>query len=431
MQNPLIKYLKTTEGHMVVFYMEHNRVYCRRQTIEGWHPPLCIAEGVATFSLCAYEGYTYLLYPTTNGRLLLAASMDLEHWQHRPLWQEGDRRWQNTACFMTPQKDALHLIYAQKEMDSAYAVLEYSIFQKGTWQSHYQISPFLPMLGSPFLARRLGENHIILYYRTQRNTICAREVLLSPFTLGSPVPLLQMNGQCIDISILEDAQTIHMLYIVRTLFRTQVVYRYKQSTNVSRPYVVWEGGSCEHCLLYQEADHLVLFWTVGMQPMRCTCDIAQNGIQNSLFGRVEQCRFPFPMQCVKGELICTTEQGYFATEQLGDRQNGYYPVLWEPTQEMEEAELQAASTDLCFAKQDIQEAGEKEEIEELRALLAQRSEEISTVNAKWKAQVENLEQKLQQLEQEQKNNINDKSDIGNINHSNQIEDAEKIDDTTL
>lgn len=427
MQNPLVKYLKTAEGHIAVFYMEHNRVYCRRQSMAGWHPPLCVAEGVATFSLCAYEGYTYLLYPTTDGRLLLAASMDLEHWQNRPLWQEGGRRWQNTACFMIPQKDALHLIYAQKEPENAHAVLEYGVFQKGMWQSQYQISPFLPMLGSPFLGRRLGENHVILYYRTQRNTICAREILLSPFTLGSPVPLLQMNGQCIDISILEDAQTIHMLYIMRTLFRTQVVYRYKNSTNVSRPYVVWEGGNCEHCLLYQESNRLVLFWTAGMQPMRCTCEIAQNGLQGSLFGRIEKCTFPFPMQCVKGERISTTQQGYFATEQLGDRQNGYYPVLWEQQVDTEQAELQAASTDMCYTNPDVAEREKLEEIEELRSLLAQRSEEISAVNAKWKAQVEILEQQLQTLEQERKNNTNN---INNININN-TDNTKQIEDTSV
>ena len=410
MQNPLIKYLKTAEGHMAVFYMEHNRVYCRRQSLEGLQPPLCIAEGVAAFSLCEYEGYVYLLYPTTDGRLQLAASIDLQHWQNRPLWQEGDRRWQNTACFMIPQKDALHLIYAHKEIENPYAILEYSMFQKGRWQSHYQISSFLPMIGSPFLGRRLGENHIILYYRIQRNTICAREILLSPFTLGSPVPLLQMNGQCIDISILEDAQTIHMLYIVRNLFRTQVVYRYKRSTNVSRPYVVWEGGNCENCLLYQEENHLVLFWTVGMQPMRCTCDIEQNGMQSSFFGPIENCMFPFPMQCVKGELI--SSQACFATEQLGDRQNGYYPVLWgkpnQPT--MEQVEIQAASAEMCFTKSDT------EEVEELRSLLAQRSEEISAVNAKWSAQVEHLEKKLKDLEQE-------------IQNKNPIESVEPTDES--
>lgn len=397
MQNPLIKYLKTAEGHMAVFYMEHNRVYCRKQSLEGWEPPFCIAEGVATFSLCEYEGYTYILYPTTDGRLLLAASIDLKHWQNRSLWQEGGRRWQNTACFMIPQKDALHLIYAHKEVEHAYAVLEYGMFHKGAWQSHYQIGAFLPMLGSPFLGRRLGENHIILYYRTQRNTICAREILLSPFTLGSSVPLLQMNGQCVDISILEDAQTIHILYIVRNLFRTQVVYRYKNSTNVSRPYVVWEGGNCEHCLLYQEANHLVLFWTVGLQPMRCTCDMEQNSMQNSFFGRIEKCMFPFPMQCVKGELIDTTANAFFAAEQLGDRQNGYYPVLLEKQSHMEPAEIQAASAESCCVKPDT------EEIETLRTLLAQRNEEISAVNAKWSAQVENLEKKLQELEQESQN----------------------------
>lgn len=104
MQNPNVKYLKTPQGDIAVFSLEHNRLWCRRQTADGRYTPFCIAEGVSAFSLCQYESYTYLLYPTTDGRLILSASSDLMQWEPRPLWQAGDKRWQNTYCFMGAPK---------------------------------------------------------------------------------------------------------------------------------------------------------------------------------------------------------------------------------------------------------------------------------------------------------------------------------------
>jgi len=80
MQNPNVKYLKTPQGDIAVFSLEHNRLWCRRQTSDGRYTPFCIAEGVSAFSLCQYESYTYLLYPTTDGRLILSASSDLMQW---------------------------------------------------------------------------------------------------------------------------------------------------------------------------------------------------------------------------------------------------------------------------------------------------------------------------------------------------------------
>ena len=39
MQNPNVKYLKTPQGDIAVFSLEHNRLWCRRQTSDGRYTP--------------------------------------------------------------------------------------------------------------------------------------------------------------------------------------------------------------------------------------------------------------------------------------------------------------------------------------------------------------------------------------------------------
>ena len=69
----------------------------------------------------------------------------------------------------------------------------------------------------------------------------------------------------------------------------------------------------------------------------------------------------------------------------------------EPVQQ-----LQAASTDTTITSDFSSDSTErKDELEELRCLLAQRSEELSAVNARWKAQVDALQQQLQLLQDTQ------------------------------
>lgn len=383
MQNPNVKYLKTPQGDIAVFSLEHHRLWCRRQTTDGRYTPFCIAEGVSAFALCQYDSYTYLLYPTTDGRLILSASADLMQWEPRPLWQAGDKRWQNTYCFMAPQKDAFHLFYAVSQPQSGNGIIEYSLFQKGQWQAPYQIDHFLPLPGAPFLGRRLGENHLILYYRSHRSTISAREIRLSPFTQGSLTPLIQAGGTCMDFSILEDHQQLHILYLNRNLFRNQVVYRCKQGSTVGRPFVLWESGTlCDHCLIYRQEDKLILFWCANGLPMRCTCE---NGIA---IGPVERCTFPFPLQSLKSELIGAASSDLYAAEAIGDLQNNFHPAIFSENAPIMQQQLYAASAPAQPREE------ENNELEELRSLLSQRSEEISAVNARWKAQVDALQQKL-------------------------------------
>ena len=175
---------------------------------------------------------------------------------------------------------------------------------------------------------------------------------------------------------------MHILYLSRNLFRNQVVYRCKQGSAVGRPFVLWESGSaCDHCLVYRQQDKIILFWCANGLPMRCICE---NGTS---IGPVERCTFPFPLQSLKGEFIGASDP--FASEAIGDRQNNFHPAIFsENTQPLSQPQLYAAS-----APSQVREE-KNDELEELRTLLSQRSEEISAVNAKWKAQVDALQEKL-------------------------------------
>ncbi len=394
MQNPYVKYCKTSQT-FALFYMQNNNIYCRTQMADVWCAPYCVAEGVTSFSVCYYDTYVYLLYPTTDGRLILSASMDFVQWQERSLWQNANTlQWQNSHFFIIPQTDTFHVVYAKTKDIQGISTLYYTKFQKGQWQSPYQIDRFLPMAGTPFQARRLSENHIILYYRQQRNIIHAREILLHPFTLGSITPLIQTNTPCIDFSILEDKEHLHLLYAVRSLFRTQIIYRYKQVHSISQPIVLWEGNTCEQCLLYREHNNLVAFWTANGKPMRCVCQT------DHTFGVIEQYTAPFPMQCMKAELICdTTQPSTFCTELFGDRQNHFLPVLFSFAPP--EHSLCTASAQNSFKtppQTNTNPTKEQEEIHELKQLLTQRTEEISAVNAHWQSKVTQLEQQLAALQ---------------------------------
>ena len=309
--------------------------------------------------------------------------------------RNGSYPTEHTKFFLLPTQEAFHIIYHLPTEATGIDSLVYSVFRNGQWEKPYQIDRFMPMKQTPFLARRLGDAHIILYYRTGRNILSAREMLLSPYTIGSVTPLVQTPTPCTDLSVINDSEKIHMLYIVRNLFRTQVVYQYKHTAAISTPRILWEDANCENCLAYQENGRLILMWTVNGQPLRC---ISENG--GTSFGTVERYVEKFPAHCIKGELLGATEKDLNAAECYGNGQHGYIPVVFTPSPLPEPPKAaEQVETEYSKAYTALQ-ASHKKQLEEFSVLLEQRSDEIATVNARWKTQLERMEQEISALRQE-------------------------------
>ena len=398
MQNPHVKYLKTKTGHFHLFYYEYGNIFCRSYTANGWGIPQRVAEKTAPlFSLCEYENTAYLLYSAAEGHLFLATSQDFSQWEHRSLL-EGIRSHERTKFFLLPTEDSFHLIYHLPTEATGIDSLVYTSLQNGQWEKPYQIDRFMPYSKTPFFARRLSREHIILYYRTGKNVLSAREMLLSPYTMGSVTPIIQTPSPCIDLSIVNDNERIHMLYIVRGMFRTQIVYQYKHTSAISTPRILWEDSNCDHCLIYLEQNNLIAMWTTNGQPLRC---ISHDG--GNTFGIVERYTDTFPDYCTKGELIGTDTAPLNASECFGDTHHGYLPAVFPlpaPPAVPIPPQMQKSPVPQIH-KEPLQPQNEyKKQIEEFTALLAQRSEELSAVNARWKAQIQKLEQELQTLKQE-------------------------------
>lgn len=396
MQNPHVKYLKTKNAFHL-FYYEQGSILCRHYAEEKWTVPQKIAEKTAPiFSLCQYNEKTHLLYSNIEGQLFMASSSDFSQWEHNPIteaWKVNG----NTKFFLLPTEDAFHLIYHQPTESTGIDALVYTVFRNGRWEKPYQIDRFMPMQKTPFLARRLSKEHIILYYRTGRNIISAREMLLEPYTMGSVTPLIQTPFPCTDLSIVNDSEKIHLLYIVRGMFRTQVVYQYKHTSAISTPRVLWEDNNCDNCMVYLENGKVILMWTVNGQPMRC---VSENG--GASFGAVEKYTNTFPAKCLKAELIGAETDGFNSTECYGDGQNAFLPAVYPLSASSMPQKLIKRGIphpDLTKAYAALQES-HKKQIEELSALLAQRSEEIAAVNARWKNQTEKLEAELAALKKE-------------------------------
>ena len=237
MQIPYVKYLKTKNQDTLLVYFERNTLFFKIGTQSGWSHPQIIADQVnPAFALSQYNGEVFLLYSTRLGELYLMKTKDFAQWDRKQISIEK-RDLSQTKFFMIPDQNALHLFYHLPTETTGVHALIYTVFRNGKWEKPCQIDRFLPFGQTPFLTGKRHQRHILLYYRTARNIVTVREMLLSPSTIGSMYPVIQTPYPCSDLSIIQDRERIHLLYIVKGLFRSQVIYQYKQSTSISAPRI--------------------------------------------------------------------------------------------------------------------------------------------------------------------------------------------------
>lgn len=371
MQTPYLKFLHTQKGSRAVFHQENGRIFCRVLSGSAAAPILIAENTLPRFSLCCYRDHTYLLYTTQQGEVILSASPDLYRWEPRLLFHQENRH--PVTYFMVPQPDALHLIYHQPMGNNGIHALMYTVYRQGQCQKPYCIDHFLPSPPAGFQAKRLSENHLILYYRSAKTTLSARELLLSPFTVGSLSPLAQTSSPWLDLSIHDHGEKIHLLYLVRNLFRTQVLYRYRQTSAMSRPRLIWEGVGCNSCLLTQQKESLSLLWTAGGETFRCIS--ADNG---HTFGPVESLTEDLPPALEKAQLI-TDQTDAFSEETLGNTEWFYIPDT------------------VSFQREPSCISAAENHTAELSRLLSQKDQEFHQLDQKWRQQVSQLESRLSAL----------------------------------
>ncbi|MFI3175181.1 MAG: hypothetical protein R3Y53_08325 [Bacillota bacterium] len=469
MQNANIKYLRTDHGAFYVFYVEGDTLYYYESQANSQQqhavPFQVVANAiVGVFSLSHFHDTTYVTYYKNDGNLYVATTTNLVDWSHS-LCLLRPQYFGQGKITLIPTDTTCYMLYHTPTETVGVDALFYTEYRDGVWQEGIFFERFIANPTLPYLCHRLGETHVILYYRTSKTAWGSRELLLQQGNRGTALPLLQGNSPCSDISILTTHDKIHMLYSLRSMFRTQIIYQYKQQNTMSPPRILWEGNQCNLCLLFLEGERLTLLWQMNGINLRC---ISEDGGWS--FGSVHRFSEFFPSRCEKGEFVYGTQSMLHAKEIFIDMQRGYVPFLpshylresggirrlnapemggveantFRNMQESQfENELQnmgngqfqnwkpspnpvqntnGNTNGNANAKTKLppetprsdrepkllaEIAEQKKQNEDLNRLLIQRNEEIATMNAKWRQKVESLERELEKLKERAVHKVND------------------------
>lgn len=240
--NRLICFYNSSENSIIYKTYENNR----------WSPVKeLIANTLKKFTVTlSHNGTLYVFCQSIDGDIILCTSdKTLNNWSNKVILKNKSNKKHTVLFYPIIKSSGLCIIYNLPLDDEGPKLVLQNLDESGKWTTPYPIDNFSPFKGNMFEVQNISNEHLIIFYQSKRteNNIGYREVTSDKCSNFKPIHLT--SYQIMDTSFVTTNDTIHALYIVKSMFSYQILYRKKLIDGFSNPIVIWEGQKIENCLL--------------------------------------------------------------------------------------------------------------------------------------------------------------------------------------
>lgn len=214
-----------------------------------------LKEALEHYSVTLDEkGHVFLFCQDSKGDIILCTEQEASEWDRRVILQNESGDIVPVQMHPMVTEEGLTLIY---NVPSGNKGTQNIVCQKrnknGIWHSPEQIDSFIPMRREMFCVQPVSAKHWLIFYQSGQPMRPEQQLGYREITLErrGNFHAFQANAYNItDYSFLTTYDSVHVLYIVNSLFSSQLIYRKKDGAQFGSSIVLWEGQQPENCLLF-------------------------------------------------------------------------------------------------------------------------------------------------------------------------------------
>ena len=237
--------LKAPERVYFIYRTEDGALICRHNEKGRLSPEVCLLDGARKhFTAALRNGEPVLFCQDEEGNTLMFAERGGE-WFSRPARH-------NPGCrdmLITPMfgEHGMYIIHNEEEGDGKYLCGRHTN-EKGVWQPALRIDAYLPLYREPYEAQATSASHTLLFYQSGagENLLGYREI--TPTRFG-PYQRIHSGKNIMDASFLTTEDAVFALFVVRSVFSSQLLFRYRAEAAFSAPLLLWEAPKIDDVLL--------------------------------------------------------------------------------------------------------------------------------------------------------------------------------------
>jgi|GEM_PF-1588468 len=291
--------VRTRDNRLQCFFHAQDAGVCvRGYENGGWGKPRVLLHGARdVFSVnMAEDGRLYVFAQDAGGNMhLCTSSAEVQSGWNDQTILRSQMSTTHGACFHALVSEVgLHLIYNIPSGEGrGQQIVSQRLGVDGRWGVANSLGGVSSIGGRLFQTQMAGRRHMLLFYQSC-DPDCAlgyREV--TPERIGEMHVLHTTGYQIADASFVTMADALHALYIVKSPFSCQLIYRRKDGAGLSDPAVIWEAQKADNCLLFFAEGRLTASCVSNGQVFSCTANDA------FVFSRPVRVRTAFTTEAMK------------------------------------------------------------------------------------------------------------------------------------
>lgn len=258
--------IKNKDGFVLNFYYEDEGIFFKKYNDDKWEDRGRLIDGVrCDFSVnLSDEGDIYLICQNIRGDVILL-NQNNNTWQEKIILKSQNENGNNILFYSLINKEEMELVYTIDYGNKKSEIMTQSINKKGGNSGAELVDYALSLPEGCFKMQRLKDSHYVIFYhkREGENQLGYKEINRKN---QSEYMVFHKTGyRIIDSSFLADKNGIHFLYIVKSMFSSQVIYRRKTDNGLSSPIILYEGQGLNLCSLFYVKGILYASWIMNRQ----------------------------------------------------------------------------------------------------------------------------------------------------------------------
>ena len=166
------------------------------------------------------------------------------------------------------------------------------------WTNTENIDTFTPLSNNIFYIQKITEENIVLAYQKKNKDIQIGYKEIKNGNISDFITIHKTGYQIVDYSFVCFQNTIHYLYVIKSLFSSQVIYKKKDENGISSPIILFEGQKIKSCNINILENNLYCNFIVNSTLYYCQSE----DFGNSFLG-ISKYRKPVSQDVIKARFI--------------------------------------------------------------------------------------------------------------------------------
>ncbi len=250
------------------YYSDQYELHYKLYENNKWSEKRRIIDNVKdTYSITmSSDGTIYLFCQDREGNIILCQSDSLNEWVTKVILRNQSSKIHRIFFNGLIDENGLNLIYNVPIPDEdSHHLMSQSVNNRGEWSEAKTIDKIISLPNKLFDMQPITKSHSLLFYqkRTPENRLGYREFTV---TALSDYHIFHTTGyHILETSFLTTSNAIHVLYVVKSMFSIQILYRKKESHAFTNPIVIWEAQKLSNCMLTIIENNLYATWVSASQ----------------------------------------------------------------------------------------------------------------------------------------------------------------------